>query len=184
MLRLRSPGPLVMIAGLQLLVLLHVSEFLYPGYSVSSNYISDLGVGPWPSWGIFTASVLLFGLLVLLTAALLYEHQRSLLWLLFALSGIGAVGVAVFNESFGLTHAFFALLAFGFGNMAAIYSFKVTRAPFSYISLSLGVVGLSALFMTIAGIDLGLGAGGIERMIFYPGVLWAISYGAYLLATE
>jgi hypothetical protein len=31
---------------------------------------------------------------------------------------------------------------------------------------------------------LGLGAGGMERMIFYPAMFWAIGFGAYLLAEE
>jgi len=31
---------------------------------------------------------------------------------------------------------------------------------------------------------LGLGVGGMERMILYPAMLWAIGFGAYLSAEE
>jgi hypothetical membrane protein len=82
----------------------------------------------------------------------------------------------------GLPHVVSAFLAFGFGNLAAIYCFKIAPPPFSYFSLILGVIGLSALVLLGAGVYFGLGVGGMERMIFYPGVFWALSYGAYLTA--
>lgn len=181
MLDLRKPGPWLFFASLQVLFFVHIAEFVYPGYSVSQNYISDLGVGPWPSWAIFSVTVLIFGLCTLLVAALLYEQQRSYLWLFMAISGIGAVGVAIFNEDLGLPHVVSALLAFGFGNLAAIYSFKVTKAPYSYFCLAMGIIGMVALVLLGAGVYIGLGVGGMERMIFYPGVFWALSYGAYLM---
>jgi len=31
---------------------------------------------------------------------------------------------------------------------------------------------------------LGLGPGGMERMIFYPGIFWALAFGARLQAME
>src|SRR2546426_9448116 len=45
---------------------LTVAESVYPGYSVSINYISDLGVGP--AALIFDPSIILVGLVVLATA--------------------------------------------------------------------------------------------------------------------
>lgn len=184
MLKWRQPGLVLVAASLQILFLVNIAEFLYPGYSVSSNFISDLGVGPWPSSGLFTGSVILFGLMMLLTASILFERGGSLLWLLLAISGLGAVGVGVFNEHLGPPHVLSALLAFGFGNLAAIYSFKVTRPPLSYVCIGLGAVGLGALVLVGAGADLGLGKGGMERMIFYPGAFWGLAYGTYLMASE
>jgi hypothetical membrane protein len=179
-----STGMIIIIACVQLLLLVNIAEFLYPGYSVADNYISDLGVGPSPSKEIFTLGVLAFGLLVLLVASRLYKKRESYLWLFFALSGIGAVGVAVFNEDTGTPHVFFSLLAFLFGALAAIYVFTKTKPMFSYFSLVLGLIGLAALVLLGAGEYLGIGPGGMERMIFYAGILWSLAFGARLYGFE
>jgi hypothetical membrane protein len=75
-------------------------------------------------------------------------------------------------------------MAFFFGNLAVIYSSKMVRPPLSYLFILLGLIGLSALALFGGSIYLGLGAGGMERMIFYPAMFWAIGFGAYLLAEE
>src|SRR5512137_1580342 len=132
---LRSPGLWLVVGGLEILFMVHLSESLYPGYSVSANYISDLGVGPMPSSAIFDVGVILFGLMALLAAALLrQENKKSRIWLLLGISGIGAVGVGVFDMDYiPLIHRASALLAFLFGNLAALYSFKLARPPLSYV---------------------------------------------------
>jgi len=169
-----------------MLFMVHLAEFLYSGYSTSQNYISDLGVGPTPSRWIFTAAVILFGLMALVTAALLRQRSgKSLIWLMLALSGTGAIGVGVFNgNDIPVAHAVFALMAFLFGNLAVIWSSKMVRPPLSYLFVLLGLIGLSALVLFAGDIYLGLEAGGMERMIFYPAMFWAIGFGAYLLAQE
>jgi len=182
---LRSPGLWLLVGGLEILFLIHLSELLYPGYSISANYISDLGVGPMLSSAMFTVAVILFGLMALLAAALLRQRDRkSLIWLLLALSGIGAIGVGAFNEGYPLVHRPSALLAFLFGNLAALYSFRMVRPPLAYVFALLGLIGLSALALYGGGIYIGLGVGGMERMILYPAMFWAIGFGAYLSAEE
>jgi hypothetical membrane protein len=57
-------GMLFFIAATQFVLGLTIAEALYPGYSVSDNYISDLGIGP--SAVIFNSSVFLLGLLILI----------------------------------------------------------------------------------------------------------------------
>jgi hypothetical membrane protein len=184
MARWERPGTILVVACVQLLLLVGIAEFLYPGYSVSDNYISDLGVGPSPSREIFTLGVMVFGLLVLLVASLLYARKESRLWIFFALSGIGALGVAVFNEDAGVAHTFFSLITFLFGCLAAIYTFAISRPLFSYFSLVMGLIGLAALVLLGTGDYLGLGPGGMERIVYYTGVLWALAYGARLMAME
>ena len=182
---LRSPGIWILVGGLEALFLIHLAEFLYPGYSVSDNYISDLGVGPMPSSAVFAVSVVLFGVIALLAASLFRkENKKSLLWVFLALSGIGAIGVGVFNFNYPLIHRPSALLAFLFGNLAAVYSYKMARPPLSHVFLVLGLIGLSALALFGGEIYLGLGVGGMERMILYPTMFWAVGFGAYLLAEE
>ena len=182
----RSPGLWLLVAGLEILFLVNLSEYLYDGYSVSSNYISDLGVGPALPSALFTIAVILFGLMALMAAVLFRQRdKKSMLWPLLTLSGIGAIGVGVINEDFiSLIHRAAALLAFLFGNLAALYTYKVTRPPVSYVFASLGLIGLSALGLYGGEVYLGLGVGGMERMILYPAILWAISFGAYLVAEE
>ena len=185
MANLRSPGLWLLIGGLEILFLIHLSESLYPGYSISANYISDLGVGPMLSSAIFTVAVILFGLMALLAAVLLRQRDRkSLIWLLLALSGIGAIGVGVFNEDYPLVHRPSALLAFLFGNLAALYSCRMVRPPLACVFALLGLIGLSALALYGGGFYVGLGVGGMERMILYPAMFWAIGFGAYLSAEE
>ena len=179
----RSPGLWLLVGGLEVLFLIHLAEFLYPGYSVSENYISDLGVGPMPSSAVFAVALVLFGLMALVAATLLrQENKNSKIWLLIALFGIGAIGVGVFNSDYPLLHLPSAALILLFGNFAALDSYKMARPPLSYAFAILGLIGLSALALFGGSIYLGLGVGGMERMIFYPTIFWIIVFGAYLSA--
>jgi hypothetical membrane protein len=183
---LKSPGLWIFVAGLEMLFLTHMAEMLYPGYSVSDDVISKLGVGPTASKVMFTTGVIVFGLLSLVCAGLLHErNKRSWIWLLLSLSGVGAVGVGAFNmDSFSEVHAVFAVLAFLFGNLAVLYSYKLVRPPLSYSFALLGLIGLAALALMGSRTYLGLGYGGMERMVFYPAMFWAIAFGAILLADD
>ena len=55
-------GTLIFVAVTQFVLGVIVSEALYPGYSISDNYLSDLGVGS--SSMIFNSSVFLMGVAV------------------------------------------------------------------------------------------------------------------------
>ncbi len=180
----RSPGLWLLLAGLETMFLVHLAELMYPGYSVSENFISDLGVGPAAPATVFTIALILFGVLALVAAYLLRDsYKRSWLWLLVALSGIGAIGVAIFNENAApRAHSVSAFLAFFFGNLAVILSSRLVRAPLSIVLILLGLIGLAALALFGSKTYLGLGPGGMERMIFYPAMFWALCFGGYLMA--
>jgi len=173
---------LLFIGGILLLLLVSLAEFLYPDYSVSRNFISDLGVGPMPSSAIFAAALVLFGLMAIGAAEVLRRSaQGSMLWVLIAASGIGAIGVAAFNENAARTiHGLFAALAFGAGNLAAVLSFRMVRQPMSCLFAALGILGLIALVLVGVDVDLGLGPGGMERITFYTAVIWSLGFGALL----
>lgn len=183
---LKSPGLLLLVGAVEMLMLIHVAEFLYPGYSVSEDYISKLGVGPAAPRLVFTVALIAFGVLVLAAAYMLRERDRkSRLWLMLTLSAVGAIGVGVFDmDNFRELHGLSALLAFLFGNLGAVYSSRNVRAPLSYAFAFLGLLGLSALALLAVEVDLGLGLGGIERMVFYPAMFWVLAYGTYVLAEE
>ena len=176
-------GVLFFVAVSQFVIGLVVAEARYPGYSISANYISDLGVGP--SAMIFNSSVFLMGLLILIGA---YFFQRAfnfkLLTVLLVLTAIGAMGVGVFTENSGSVHAIVSLIAFLFGGLSSIASYRLVKRPLSVIAVILGLMALGALGLYGAQIYLGLGVGGMERMIVYPLLMWGAGFGGYLLANH
>jgi len=186
----RVAGVLLFVAASQFILGIVVSEALYPGYSVSANYISDLGVGP--SAIIFNSSIFLLGLLLLVGAYFLQRaFDYTVLTVLLVLTALGAMGIGVFTEDFGTIHLIVSLIVFLFGGLSAIFSaicshvheFKLLKAPFSVLAIILGVLCLGALALLGANMDLGLGVGGMERMILYPLLMWGAGFGGYLIAT-
>ena len=157
------------------------AEALYPGYSTSENYISDLGVGP--SALIFNSSVFLLGVLAV---SGVYFIQKAFSFKLFsilaAIAGIGAMGVGLFPEDAGIIHAAFSLITFLFAGISAIASYRLEKPPLSYLSIMLGTMSLVALVLFSSGIYLGLGKGGMERMIAYPALLWMVGFSGHLMS--
>jgi len=192
-------GTLFFIAATQFILCLIIAEALYPGYSVSGNYISDLGVGP--SAIVFNSSVFLLGLLLLAgTYFLRHSPNFKTVNMMLFLMAIGAMGVGVFTKDFTLAHGAVSSAAFFFAGLSAITSFKVLPKPLSLISIVLGAITLTALALFSAGIIasgsitsntaydstfyLGLGPGGMERMIIYPALMWLAAFGGHLITKQ
>ncbi len=189
-------GTLFLAAATQFVLCFIIAEALYPGYSVSDNYISDLGVGP--SAIVFNASVFLLGLL-LLAGTYLLRHIADFktVNILLLLMAIGAMGVGIITKDFTLAHGAVSSMAFFFAGLSAIASSKVLKQPFSFISIILGAMTLAALALFSIGMVtsgsltsttaydssfyLGLGPGGMERMIVYPVLMWLAAFGGHLL---
>ena len=73
------------------------------------------------------------------------------------------------------------------GNLALIVLALVisqARLSFRLYSALSGVVSLIAVGLFFTGHNLGLGQGGIERVISYPLTLWLILFGLYMSATR
>ena len=181
----RDPNLYLLVGLMQFALLLLVAEFLSPDYSVSKNMISDLGVGPEPSRTIFTLSIIAFGLFSL-TAGLLYlrDMGKALFPVFIIIAGVGGIGVGVCNENTGASHVLFAFLAFFFSALAALWSYRLLAPPLSLISILLGFVSVLALILTALHTDLGLGPGGMERLVFYPVLLWGLSFAGNRMQTE
>jgi hypothetical membrane protein len=176
----KAAGILFFIAATQFFLGLLVAEALYPGYNISTNYISDLGIGP--SAMVFNVSVFLLGLLLILGTYFLHRSLNvKILTILFVLTAIGAMGVGIFIETNQPMHTIVSLLAFLFGGLTAVYSYKLMKLPVSLINVILGMISLSALVLLITQQFLGLGPGGMERMVLYPILIWIIGYSGYLL---
>jgi len=192
-------GVLFLIAATQFVLGITIAEALYPGYSVSENYISDLGIGP--SSVIFNSSVFLLGLL-LLTGTYFLKHISNFktVNILLLLMAIGAMGVGVFTKDFRTVHGAVSLMAFFFAGLSAISSFKVLEKPLSVMSIILGAITLGSLVLFSGGLItsgsltsddtydsnffLGLGPGGMERMIVYPAVMWLAGFGGHLVTQQ
>jgi len=144
-----------------------IAEAVDPSYSVSTNYISDLGVRAGAA--VFNTSIILLGITILATS-----------WFIFR-AGVGAIGVGVFTEAFGFLHTIVSFITFLFAGLAAVLAFRILRPPLSYVSVLLGVGSLAALGLFISNNFLGLGNGGMERMIVYPVLTWGIGFSGYLL---
>ncbi len=177
----RTPaGLFFFIGGVEYLLLTLVAETTHPDYSTSANAISDLGVGSTAL--LWNPTVILLGLFGLAGTYFLYRcERRKIITAFFALAGIGAVGVGLFPETTGAPHGIFALLAFLFGGLAALFVYPIVKAPLRYACVVLGIVGLVSIPLYVGDMDLGLGHGGIERMIVLPILLFEITFGGYLM---
>jgi len=176
-------GLLLLVGSLQWVLAMIVAEARYAGYSVANNFISDLGVDHGSAL-IFNGSTLLSGVLFIIAAYLIRNEFGSRFFTIsLALAGVGPLGVGVFNESHLLIHSLFALIAFIFGAVAPITAgVKFLKPPLSYIFVVMGAFSLFALILFLIGFRLGIGVGGIERMIVYPNTLWIVVFGGYLMA--
>jgi len=174
-------GILFFIAATQFVLGLIVAEALYPGYSVSKSEISYLGIGP--SAMVFNVSIFLLGVLIIFgTYFLQRAFNVKILTILLTLTAIGSIGTGIFTHNSYTVHFIAALITFLFGGLSVIYSYKLMKLPFSLINVLLGIMSLSALVLYGVNQYLGLGAGGMERMIAYPILIWILGFSGYLFA--
>lgn len=200
--RFRTPyakiaGTLLAVAGMIVFMGIITAESLVPAaadYTTSASDISHLaGTDPpdsvifQPSATIFNAVMVSSGIMIVAAA---YFVQRAfgrlrvtvplMVW------GIGVLGVGLFPAPTGGVHDLFALLTFFVGGVVAILAYKVEPPPLGYVSVVLGAIPISILVSMIAlgesgGLTTSLGAGGSERWVAYPVVLWLVMFGGYLM---
>ncbi len=189
-------GTLFIIAAVQFVLLVVVAEARYEGYSIYGNYVSDLGIGP--SSLVFNSSVVILGLLIAIGSYFLknasnLKTSRMLLFLM----AICGIGVAIFTKDFPVAHGAVSSAAFFFAGLSAVFSAFALKKPFSWISIVLGMMTIGALaFFSLGMVTsgsltstvaydstfyLGLGPGGMERMIIYPALMWLALFGGQLL---
>lgn len=200
-------GLLLLVASVQFVLGMAVTQLGWTTpYSLSTNYISDLGAvhcgpiggidpryvcSPWHL--VFDSSIVILGLLTLAAVVLLWRFLgpgalSALGLILLALSGVGAMGVGFSPEDVNLTiHQLSALIAFACGNTALILLGAVLwrhlhfGAAYGLLSVILGLVGWFALILFLTHHFWPLGVGGYERLTVAPTLLWAAVVGAKLL---
>jgi hypothetical membrane protein len=195
-------GAILWIVGvLEFVVGMIVTQIGYPGYSLTQNYISDLGAtqcGEWtgryvcsPWHDVFMISIVAMGILIILGLVLLRtafppRGTRTVGLALLTLTGLGAIGVGLSPENVNITiHSLSAAVAFVGGGFALVVlslaMFRDTRwdGYRAYTMIS-GLIGLIAFALFEGRIYGPLGVGGMERLIVAPILLWAVIVGIHL----
>jgi hypothetical membrane protein len=177
----KTAGIIFFIGTTQLIFGLIIAEAYYPGYNISQNYISDLGIGP--SAIIFNLSIFLLGLFIFLGTYFLYKFLNNKVFtVMLIFIGLGCVGVGIFTDDVQPIHSIAAIIIFLFGGFAAIFSYKLLKIRFKLINIILGIIALSALVLFITNQYLWLGPGGMERMIVFPILIWTYIVSYYLIS--
>ena len=194
-------GPILYVASIQYFaVQLFVALQWRPPYNLSRDTISDLGntaCGTWngryvcsPFHNVMNASFVVVGITMALGSVLVSRYfangrASKAGFAAMAISGLGVIMVGIFPEnSVPALHGLGAALPFVLGNASLIIlalSLKIPAPLRLYFFLS-GVMALLGLVAFASSHDLGLGEGGIERVVAYPQTLCLIVIGFYLAA--
>jgi hypothetical membrane protein len=173
-----TAGILYSCAGFALLMGITTAETKYPmllHYSTRQE-ISDLGgtrppqgLVTQPSAMIFDTTMLIAGVLLLAGAFAWWRLYRDrVLIVVSALFGAGVLFVGVFPGNTA-PQPFVAMIAFVFSAMTAIAVFRVTSAPFRFMSLLAGLLSLIALVAGEPGdnspVVKSIGIGGTGRWV-------------------
>lgn len=187
----KKAGTIILAGSAQYILCLVIAESIYPHYSISTNFLSDLGVWGNSSAFVFNPSIMLLGLAVIAGSYFLSKDLKiRAIPILLAATGVGYLLVGIFPENTliwlgkPIIHSIGALLAFSGGGVAAISFYKITKGPYRYITVILGAVILLAavLFVITSQYNyLGLGVGGMERVNVDPALISLIGFGGYLL---
>jgi hypothetical membrane protein len=139
-------------------------------------------------------SFVVLGVTMVAACALLHHalpttatRSRALGFAFIAIGGLGVIVVGVFPEnSIPAFHGIGAALPFVVGNAGIVLLGFSLSAPLALriFTLFMGVVALSALVFYASAHYLGLGEGGIERLVAYPQTVWLILFGVYLSITR
>jgi hypothetical membrane protein len=192
-------GTLLLFGFTEFLIFEHIAEEVYPGYSVSLNAISDLGATcnssgictiVQPSSTIFNSSIIVLGLSMIISSFFILRSTKGRVFSVFLfLAGIGATGVGIFPETtgglhgvtMGDIHTIVSFITFFFAGLSAITSFQLVKSTLRYFVIVMGVIVLIALVLFVSGTYLGLGYGGMERMIALPALFWGLAFASSLI---
>ena len=192
-------GSVLWILCLQYFIVQVIVANAYVGeFSWTQNTISDLGNTACsvysnryvcsPQHLIMNISFILLGILQLTGALFLYlankNRSNQVGYGCLVLAGIGTIIVGLYPENaVGPMHAFGAALPFVLGNIAMIILAANSRFPawLKYYSYFSGIAALMALVLFMTQNYLGIGLGGMERVVAYPQTVWMIIVGVYYL---
>jgi hypothetical membrane protein len=164
----------------QFFVCEQIARLGWPGpYSMTQDYISDLGAGRSPLHLVMNGSFQLQGLLIFLGALLVRRffpakpvYRIALNLLVVAGVGVLVVGLVPEDEN-ARWHMIGATVNFVGGNLAMILlGLKNGKQWYGRVTLVLGTVGLLATLVLMFRSGLGPEIGLVERLAAYPLPLW------------
>jgi hypothetical membrane protein len=193
-------GPILYVSSIQFFaVQIFVAMQWNPPYSLARDTISDLGntaCGTFnsrpvcsPLHGLMNASFIVLGIAmtagsILISRKFAKSRAATVGFAAMAASGIGVIIVGIFPEnSIPAFHGLGAAIPFTLGNAALIIiaAAPVLPAALRLYSFLSGTLAVLALVSYSSSHYLGLGEGGIERVVAYPQVVWLIVIGIFLL---
>lgn len=185
-------GLFIFFGTFQFLIAILLLALVEPGYSISTNYISELGIGT--NAPIFTLTMVIWGVSAFLAAIILFRvsvtepiFPARLFAIMIMGVGIGFAGSGLvpMNSTPGIPLHFHITNTGVFSAIIAIFiSYKLVNPPFSYIQIILGALTVLATILLLTGIDPGIGMGGIERFGVYVFIVWLLSFSTYLMNKE
>jgi hypothetical membrane protein len=180
----RVSGILTFIGVFIFSMALLIGEALRPSYSINQDSISSLGIGQ--NGEIFYYSILLMGALVAVSGVILLSGKHREAWHgTLILVGIGAIGVGIFPYLLNYPlHSYFAFIAFIFSGITAVLFVTHKGTPLRIFSPIIGILILVSIYLYVSDHLFGLGPGGMERMIVYPTLFWALSLSGYLMSSK
>ena len=189
--RVHVAGALLLLAGIIFFLGMNIAMSTYPNFSVSGNWVADLGAtGEQPASTFYAATKLSVGVLAIASSYLLWPVAKPRRPILF----LGIAGIAIFGsiQNIYMVQDLSSLVAFLFGALAAIDSYRIVRRPLGYFFVALGAIALIAIFIIVsvnAGIAapslwMSLGKGGWEWMVLYSDFLWVIVFGTTLMTSR
>jgi len=192
-------GPIMWMLSVQyFLAQFFVASAWSSAYSLANNTISDLGNTACGIYGqrfvcsplhsLMNASFITLGIFMAVGSLLIYQEFKktkvSLIgFSLMAIAGVGTILVGLFPENtIDSLHVIGALLPFLLGNIGIVVlgvSLTVPKSLRIYSVLT-GAIALAALIFYVSDKYLGLGQGGMERIVAYPQTIWLIVFGIYI----
>jgi hypothetical membrane protein len=167
-------------------------------YSISKNTISDLGntqCGVYdsryvcsPFHNLMNAAFISLGVFMVMGSLLIYQEfkETKLALVGFSCLLIGGVGTIIVGScpenTILFLHSLGAFLPFLIGNLGILILGISIKIPIRLriFTLFAGTIALVALVLFITNRYLGLGEGGMERIVAYPQTVWLIVFGVYI----
>lgn len=193
-------GPILWVSSIQYFIVQLIVIAAWPvPHSLANNFISDLGnteCGVYaglqvcsPLWPLMNLSFVVFGITMSVGSMLIRKQfeKNKLATIAFALmvvSGVGTMMVGLFPENtIGWLHTLGAFLGLGVGNLSVLLLgiwLRPLPTALRVYTIASGIICLAAFTLFLLDIYLGLGRGGMERLVSYPFTLWMIIFGIYM----
>jgi len=188
-------GTLIAVGVVQFSAAMAWVQSQYPGYSLLTNYISDLGnTSTSPAHAVFNVSIMVLGLLAFLGTLLAWGGfprggPRVAGLFLILVASVAAVLVGVFPENVNPTvHDLVSLLVFLPGGLGlCLLSLGMRAGTFwsSYRGLTLGLGAITlvslAYYAPTQQWNITWDPGLVERLIVFPILVWGFVAGLRLV---